>query len=159
MSNSNINNISWEAFEHNHITGKNSDWLWGLSIVSLGAIVLCIYFGNYLLAIIFALFTVTSIMLKNRKPELHQFQISRKGVRAGNLFFPFSNLKSFWVDDNEYDDKIIFKTKKSLHGFLIIPFDSNQTDPELIRDVLLDYLDEEELEEPFHQKLMEFLGF
>lgn len=154
-----INKISWQAYEHSHTGDKSSDWFWGLGVVSVGAIILSIYFGNILLSIIFFLFTVISIMMAKKKPEIHTFEITRKGVRAGNLLFPYSNLESFWVDDNEYDDKIIFRTRKAMQNFLIIPFDSTETDPELLRDFLLDYLDEEELEEPLHQKLMEFLGF
>ena len=68
-------------------------------------------------------------------------------------------LESFWVEDTEYHDKIILRSKKPLSPFIIIPFDSTTTDPESIRDYLLDYLDEEELEEPLHQILMEWLGF
>jgi hypothetical protein len=41
----------------------------------------------------------------------------------------------------------------------VIPFDSTQTDPDEIRDYLLEYLDEEEMDEPVLQKLMERLGF
>lgn len=154
-----INRISWQAYEHSHTGDKSSDWFWGLGVVSVGAIILSIYFGNILLSIIFFLFTVISIMMAKKKPEIHTFEITRKGVRAGNLLFPYSNLESFWVDDNEYDDKIIFRTRKAMQNFLVIPFDSTETDPELLRDFLLDYLDEEELEESLHQKLMEFLGF
>ena len=68
-------------------------------------------------------------------------------------------LDSFWIQDTEYDDRIFFKTKKPMSPLIIIPFDSTQTDPESIRDYLLDYIDEEELEEPLYQILMERMGF
>lgn len=151
--------IVWQSLEHTNHKPKGNDWFWAVGVVAIGAIVLSFYFGNILLGIIIALFSITSGMLANKKPDLHEFEISRKGVRINSILFPFSNLESFWVEDTDYEDKIIFRTKKSMQKFLIIPFDSTVTDPELIRDFLLDYLDEEELDEPLHQKFMEFLGF
>ena len=151
--------IAWQSLEHTHKKKKGADWFWALGIIAVGAIVLSFYFGNVLFGIIVALFAVTSGLMINKDPDLHEFEISRKGVRVGSLLYPFSNLESFWVEDTDYDDIIIFRTKKTMQNMLILPFDSTVTDPELIRDFLLDYLDEEELEEPLHQKFMEFLGF
>jgi hypothetical protein len=151
--------IAWQSLEHSNHRKKGSDWFWALWIVAIGSIVLSFYFGNVLFGIIITLFAITSALMVNKKPELHSFEISRKGVRAGTFMYPYSNLESFWVEDTDYEDRIIFRTKKSVQTVLIIPFDSTETDPELIRDFLLDYLDEEELEEPLHQKFMEFLGF
>jgi hypothetical protein len=151
--------IAWQALEHLNHKPKKTDWFWAVGIIAIGSIVLSFYFGNVLFGVIIALFAITSGMLANKKPDLHEFEISRRGVRVGQMIYPFSNLESFWVEDTDYEDKIIFRTKKTMQNFLIIPFDSTVTDPELIRDFLLDYLDEEELEEPLHQRLMEFLGF
>jgi len=160
MENSNKpTRIAWQSLEHTHNGDKTGDWFWGLGIVAIGAIVLAFYFGNILFGIIIIIFSITSGLLAKRKPQLLDFEISRQGVRAGSLLYPFSNLESFWVQDTEFDDVIIFRAKKGFQDFIIIPFDSMETDPELIRDYLLDYLDEEEMEEPFLQKLMEFLGF
>lgn len=151
--------ITWQAPEHNDHRPRGNDWFWAVGIISIGAIILSLYFGNVLFGIIIALFAITSSLMVNKKPELYDFEISRRGVRVGDMLFPYSNLDSFWVEDTEYDDKILFRTKKSMQDLLILPFDSTVTDPELLRDYLLDYLDEEELEEPLHQKIMEFLGF
>jgi len=40
-----------------------------------------------------------------------------------------------------------------------LPYDSVKTDPDEIRDYLLEYLDEEEMDEPVMQKIMENMGF
>lgn len=151
--------IAWQAVEHNHYKEKTADWFWGLGIVTIGIAVLSIYFGNILFAVIIALFAIVSSMLVAQRPKLMDFELSRKGIKAGPIMFPYSNLESFWVDDGEFDDKIIFRSKKSMSPLVIIPFDSTNTDPESIRDFLLDYLDEEELEEPFYHVLLEVLGF
>jgi len=151
--------LAWQTLDRVNHKPKSSDWFWAVGIVAVGAIILCVYFGNILLGIIFAIFAFTASIAVNKKPELHDIEISRKGVRLGIVLYPYSTLVSFWVEDGEFEDKILFKTRKSVRDLLEVPFDSTVTDPELIRDYLLDYLDEEEIEESLHQRLMEYLGF
>jgi hypothetical protein len=158
MKKSRPEKISWQHHEHAH-QEKTIDWFWIVGIVTFGAVVLSLYFKNFLFALIIILFTVISFMLVTRPPRLLTFEISRKGVRAGNTLHPYSMLDSFWIEDTEYDDKILFKSKKPMSPLIVIPFDSTQTNPEVIRDLLLDFIDEEELEEPLHQIVMEWFGF
>lgn len=158
MNTSKPEKISWQHHEHAH-NPKTIDWFWIVGIIALGGIILSVYFNNFLFAIIIFLFTSISFILVNRKPRLLLFEVTRKGVRAGNVLYPYSLLESFWVEDTDYADTILFKSKKPLSPLILIPFDSTHVDPELLRDYLLDYLDEEELEEPLHQILMEWFGF
>jgi hypothetical protein len=153
------NKIAWQTHDNFHNGKKTNDWFWGLWIIIAGGIILSFYFGNVLFGIILLLFAITAGLMANKKPELLQVEITRKGVKINDLLFPYSTLESFWVDDGEVHDKVLLKSTKAMQPFIVIPFDSTETDPELIRDYLLDYLDEEELEEPFLQKLMETLGF
>lgn len=158
MNANKIEKISWQCEEHVHYE-KTSDWYWIVSIVALGGIFLSLYFANFLFALIIIIFVATSFTLLKRKPRIMIFDISRKGIRAGSVLYPFSLLESFWVEDGVVEDKIIFKSKRPLSPFIVFPFDSTVTDPELLRDYLLDYLDEEELEEPLFQIIMEWFGF
>jgi len=151
--------VAWKSLEHNHFKDKTADWFWGLGIVTVGVAVLSLYFGNIFFAVIIILFAIISSMLVRKKPELLDFEINRKGIKAGPILYPFSNLESFWVDDGEFEDKIILRSKKAMSPYVILPFDSTVTDAELIRDYLLDYLDEEEMDEPITQMLLEILGF
>lgn len=150
--------ISWQHHEHAH-NEKTVDWFWIVGIVAFGSIILSLFFKNFLFAIIILLFTIISFVLVKIPPRLLVFEISRRGIKAGHILYPFSLLDSFWVEDTEYNDKIIFKSKKPLSPLIIIPFDSTKISVETIRDYLLDYLDEEELEEPLHQIIMEWFGF
>lgn len=158
MNTSKLEKISWQHHEHAH-NEKTIDWFWIVGIVALGSVVLSFYFKNFLFALIIILFTAISFILVTRPPRLLAFEISRKGLRAGNILHPYSMLDSFWIEDTEYDDKILFKSKKPMSPIIVIPFDSTQTDPETLRDFLLDFIDEEELEEPLHQIIMEWFGF
>lgn len=153
-----VDKISWQHHEHPHVE-KTSDWFWSVGIVATGSVILFVFFASYLAALIIILFTLISFTVANRPPELIRFEISRKGVRAGNTLYPYSMIESFWVEDTEFKDSIFLKSKKPFNPMIVLPFDSSETDPELIRDFLLDYLNEEELQEPLYQLIMERLGF
>jgi hypothetical protein len=153
-----VDKIVWHHHEHAHIE-RTIDWYWTVGIIAIGAVILCLFFKEFLFALIIILFTLIAFHNAKQVPPLLKFEITRKGVRAGNTAFPYSTLESFWVEDTEFRDVLLFRTKKPFSPIIVIPFDSTETDPELIRDYLLDYLHEEELEEPLHHIIMERLGF
>ena len=150
--------IEWRALEHNH-GEKSHDWFWGIGIIAIGIAILAVYFGNFLFALVILIGAFASVLHAHTKPKIITFKISRKGVRTGSVMYPYSSLDSFWVIDEEINDRIIFRSNKMFMPYLILPFESTKTNPEAIRDFLLDYLDEEELEEPLSQKIIEILGF
>lgn len=150
--------ISWKALEHHHQVRSN-EWFWAIGIIAVAGAVLAAYFGNIILAILITLAGFTSLLQGHSKPRVIEFRITRKGVAAGETMYPYSTLESFWVIDEEVDDRIILKSRKVMMPFIILPFDSTTTDPDEIRDYLLEYLDEEEMQEPVMQKVMENLGF
>lgn len=152
--------IEWRALEHNHREPSN-DWFWLVGIFAIAGGILAAYFDNILLAILIVVAGFTAILQGHSKPKVIDFKISRRGVSAGTSLYPYSTLESFWVEDEviNANDKIILKSRKFLMPHIILPFDSTKTDPEEIREFLLEYLDEEEMEEPLSQQIMERLGF
>jgi hypothetical protein len=154
------NRILWESLEHEH-EGNSDDWYWIVAIVGVGAAVLAIFFNNVLFALFILLAIFTSIMHAHSPKLLREYEINRKGVRIDNTLYPFSSLESFWVIDMEDDDedKIFIKSNRTMMPLIVLPYSSAEIDPELLRDYLLEYLDEEELVEPVSQKIMEALGF
>jgi hypothetical protein len=149
--------IVWQAREHgNH--ERSNDWFWVVGIVAVAGAILMIYFDNLLFALVILVGAFALMLQAHKKDDLITFEISRKGIRIDDKLFPYSMIESFWVIDEEVDDKILLKSKKPLMPLIIIPYDSDTTDPDEIRDYLLDYVHEDELHEPFHQKLMESIG-
>ena len=144
--------------EHGHHE-KSSDWFWIVGIVSVAGTILAVYFGNLLFGLLILLAGFTAILQGHTKPKVVKYEIGRKGIRADDIIYPYTNLSSFWVIDEEVNDRILLKSNKALMPIIVLPFDSMELDPEKIRDYLLDYLDEAELEEPTLQKIMESLGF
>lgn len=151
--------ISWETLDH--IKEDNtSDWFWIVGIIAIAIAVLAIFFNNILFALVILLSAFASFMLANTPAKIIQCEVSRKGIQIEKILYPFSSLESFWViDEDGYDrDRILIKSKKMFVPLLIIPL-GESVDPEEIRDYLLEYLDEEEMYEPFFQRLMSVLGF
>lgn len=150
--------IVWKALEHSHVE-KTSDWFWAVGIISVAGAVLAIYFGNILFGLIILLAAFTGILQGHTKPKILKYEITRKGIWIGETLYPYSTLESFWVIDEEVNDRILIRSQKIFMPFIILPYESTEINPDEIRDYLLDYIDEEELEEPLSQILMERLGF
>ncbi len=151
--------IEWKALEHHHHEEKSSDWFWVVGTIAVAGAVLAIYFNNALFGIILLIGALTAFIQVHTKPEILTYRITRRGLQIGRSIIPYSTLESFWVIDEEVNDKIILRSQKFLMPYIIVPFDSMKTDPDEIREYLLEYLNEEELEEPVLQKVLELIGF
>ncbi len=151
--------ITWQAHEYFH-QEKSSDWYWGLGIVAITAAVLAIILGNTLFALVILLFAFAASMQAHRKPKLVTFEVTPRGVVINHLLYPYSTLESFWIGEQHLkkpDPKILIKSKRWLLSYLHLPVEG--VDVEEIRDYLLLYIKEEELEESVFEKLLEYFGF
>lgn len=152
-------NISWQA--HDHIKQeKSADWFWAVGIIAIGIVILSIYFGNYLFALLIAIATFTLFMQKHSAPQLINFEINQRGVVVRDTMYPYTSLDSFCVVDEDgwERDRVIFKSSKTFMPLIIVPIEK-AADLGEVRIFLLDHLHEEELSEPTFQKIMDRLGF
>lgn len=150
--------IQWEALDY--IKEENSsDWYWIVGIVAIGIALTSIYFSNILFAIVILL-GVFTIFIQNHEPKIEKYAISRRGVIIGNKLFPYSTLESFYViDEDGWDrDRLLIKSNKLFAPLLILPLGEDVT-PDEIREYLIEYLDEEEMEESAIEKIIVNLGF
>ncbi len=145
--------ISWVAKDFIK-PERSSDWYWFAGIIGIGVSFLAIYFGNILFALLilislFALFVQSSV-----EPSDKKFELNRKGVVSGEILYPYSTLESFWViDEDGWDrDRLLVKSKKTLMPLIVIPLGKDVT-PEQISDFLLEYLNEEQMEDSQINKL------
>ena len=151
--------LEWKALEHHHHHEKTPDWFWIVGTVAIAGAILSIYFGNFFFGIFILLAAMTAFIQAHHKPKIVAFRITRRGIQMGKMILPYSSLESFCVIDEEINDRIILRSQKFLMPFIVIPFDSTKIDPDEIRNYLLEYLNEEEMDEPLSQKIMERLGF
>lgn len=152
-----VRSVYWEAPEHHHIE-KSSDWYWILGIIAIAGSIASVIFGNVLFGIVIFLGASVMMLYGRREPRMLRFEVSNRGVRIENSFFPYSALESFYMDEeNPQGPQLIVKPQKFLTQLLILPVPEQYMDE--IEHILSPRLPEEHLEEPFGHKLLEFFGF
>lgn len=148
--------ISWHAPDFIK-QEQSTDWYWAVGVITIALAVAGFVFGNVLFGILVIVASFALVLQSSRDPEIHEFVVSRKGVKANNILYPYSSLHSFWVENNPHEQKILLQSEKSWMPYIVIPIED--VDPEEIRDFMIQYLPEEEHQEPLAQKIMEYLGF
>ncbi len=146
--------LEWEDFEHAH-QEKHPDWFWIVGIVSATIAILSIIAGNMLFAVIIIIASFTGAIHAKHHPRLIKFELNPRGIVIDSILYPYINLDSFWVNDDE--NKVLIKSKKLLMPYILLHL--GDIYPEDARDYLLQHLTEEEHHEPLLQKLLEWLGF
>lgn len=148
--------LAWEAHEYIH-TEKTADWYWSVGLIAVVLAVIAILMHNLLFALLIIVSTTALLLLAIRRPRLIQIEINTRGILEDELLYPFSSLESFWVEDRMFADKLIIKSQKPLMPLIVIPLE--EVGPEEVREIIVQYLPEEEQREPLSHSLMERLGF
>lgn len=148
--------LRWSAYEHEHIE-RGSDWYWALGVIAVSAALTSILFGNFLFALVVLLAATTIGLIARKPPELHEFEISEKGVRTGHTMHPYESVVSFWVDEEVHPPLLLVDTTTFMTPNLIIPV--GDMHPDDIREALRPHAEEVPMKEPLAHKILEFFGF
>ncbi|MFH1175388.1 MAG: hypothetical protein V1698_01555 [bacterium] len=140
------NKISWTAFENFYFQKSP---LWFTISVSIAIILLAIalFSKEPLTIIVFILTIVTFFATAFKMPDEIEITLDKRGVKAGNKFYPYHDLKSFWIFYNPPINYIRFKHKKNFSFDLKIIFE--EEDPLILRNFLKENLPEKEEKEDF----------
>lgn len=148
--------ISWKTPEY--IPKDHSpDWFWAVGIIAVAIIFTSILLNNVLLAAFFFIATITIFIYAKREPDIITVEISDDGIKVGRNMYPFSQLKAFWINDNDMIPKLLLKASSLTNSLLVIPI--GKVDLQKVETILENYLTKEEIEEPLTQKFLEYLGF
>jgi hypothetical protein len=145
--------ISWTVFEYEH-KDRTNDWFWALGIIAVSAAVAAIIYKNYFFAVLILLGLTLLAGLSLRKPKEIDIELNERGVVVDELLYPYKTLKSFFADE----DKLLLHSSRLFMPIITLHFDK-KTSAKEIGEYLKKYLPEEEMEEPFTNRLMEVLGF
>lgn len=152
-----IRAVTWEAPEHHHIE-KNGDWFWALWIIAFAAAAAAFFFGNYLFAILIVIGAAAMALVANQQPKIVPFAVTTRGLRINNTLFPYSTLEAFYIDEDHFrGPQLLAKSQKLFMPLIIMPLPEEYLDD--IEDIISVRLPEEEMEEPFANKLLELFGF
>ncbi len=148
--------LRWSAFEHEHIE-RGSDWFWALGIIAVCAALTSILFSNVLFALVIIIAAVTIALIAQHPPELHEFEISERGIRTGPTLHPFENIISFWVETEVGEPTLLIDTIAFMAPNLVIPL--GDTNPDEVRAYLRERVEEVPMQEPLAHKILEIFGF
>lgn len=148
--------ISWQAPEYHH-ERKTADWYWAVGIIAVSIGAVSVFLGNTIFAILIIVGAFSLMLYATRPPETIRVTLDERGVTAGKLRYPYSSLKSFWINEHHKPAKLLITAKKTLAPQIVV---SLQDVPvEDVHNFLSERLDEEEQHEPIIQLVMEYLGF
>ena len=109
-------------------------------------------------AVCLAIITALIIIFSRQLPERVEIQLTDKGLHFGNLFYPYKQLKYFWIVNNERHKTVNLNTSALINNVVILELENE--DPELVRDYLIKYIPEHpQTEETPAQKVMHRFKF
>jgi hypothetical protein len=138
--------LEWVSPEH-HFDKKTNDWYWILGVIVLGAAILAFYFDNFLFGIFIIIAGLTIGMLSYKETRATQVKITNKGVVFGKALYPWSSYRSFWIEDEHVHGARILMHPINNFLPLVTVHINDEIDLNDLRDILLDFLDEEPLQE------------
>lgn len=154
----NSHSISWEAAEYEQ-RERTPDWFWALGIVTISGAITAVLLKDFLFAVVILLAGFSIALLAVRQPALHRFELNERGVKIGSRLYPYSTLKSFWVEDrhDHLAPKLLITSKKPFVPHISIPLGS--ANPRDVRNFLLHHIEEEEQRESLAHHILEWFGF
>ncbi len=157
--------IQWSALEYEE-KNRNRDWFWALGIIVFTAGAAAIIYNNYFFAALIILSGALLGFLATKKPEDVPYELNAKGFLVGTSLYPYENIKSFWVQRENFPQDPAQKLKpvlfiKSERFFMPIihsPIENSMAN-DIHSFLLKKDVKEEEMKESFSEKIMEALGF
>ena len=148
--------MRWSAYEHEHIE-RGSDWFWALGIAAVCVAIVAILFHDFFFSVLIILAAITIGMLARTAPDLMEFELSDRGIKAGGTMHRFEEILSFWVEDHNVERPLLLvDTTKFMAPNLIIPIEG--IDPHAVREYLRTRVEEVPMKEPVAHKILEFFG-
>lgn len=143
--------LEWQSPEH-HFDKKSNDWYWILGVICLGASVLAFWFGNFLFGIFIIIAGGTIGMLSYKETKVVPIKINMKGIIFGKFLYPWMSYRSFWIEDEHtHGARILLHPVSSYLPLTVVPI-NKEVDLNDVRDILLEFLEEEFLSESLVHK-------
>lgn len=148
--------LIWTAKEYAH-SERSADWFWMIGIIAIAIAVTATIFNNLLFGIFILLAAATLMLYAIRHPHDVRYELSERGVMVNRTLFPFHTLDVFWIHEHTLPGKLHIRSRKQFMPYISIPLEGVRTDE--VREFLLIFLREEEIQEPVVERFLEVLGF
>ena len=148
--------LEWHSPEH-HFDKKSNDWYWMLAILCIAISILAFYFENILFGILVIIAGITIGIFSYKETKIVPIKIVPKGIIFSNRLYPWLSYQSFWIDDEHiHGARILLHPTSAFLPLISIPI-NEEVDINDVRDVLLEFLEEELLQESFLHKWFDHL--
>lgn len=148
----------WDATETAR-PDKSVDWYWGLGILAVTGIILCIIAKNYLFAILITLGGFMLAYSANDKPSMVTVEISDRGVKINKDLYTYETIRSFWMyTDTKNKNQLLLVTGRAWMPKHIIALPDSISAKD-IRVYLLDHIEEKETKPSVVDTLIDAFGF
>lgn len=153
----------WEEYNYLYFP-KDKDWKWSVAIISTTIALISFMFSNITFGALIIVATAALLIHAFKEPRIIRFEINTKGVRVNQEFWSFTDIRSFWIEDNRehhIHSRILFSTNGIIDSLLVVslPLDATNDQIHDIHEELVKILPEERMQESIFQKGLEYLGF
>ncbi len=150
--------LEWHALAFEH-RPKSPKWFIWLAVVLTVIMGIFLITANFIAIITIALVGGLIYTIAQHKPPMMRYRIMVDGPAVNNSLYHFKELDSFNVVYEPGEAKLVlFRSKKKLSP--LVHMEIGDMDPVVIRDVLLEFLPEDQdLEEPAVDMWARRLGF
>lgn len=148
--------LEWNAPEY-PFWRKTTEWYTSVLIIGLAIVVASIILENVIFAILVLISIFSLLLTSSITPKEITVSLTTRGVRIGSLFYSYTILESFWINNKENPPRLYLKSRKTLVPLIsiqIVEMEENN-----VYHYLSVYIEQEELHESVFHKAMEYLGF
>lgn len=114
--------LEWQGQESEFVH-KSPSWYWTVGILSVGTATAAFIVGNFLFGVILLLAGFTTSLLGSRRPAIHTFKMSDRGVHIGDQIFKYENINRFAIEE-DHPKKLLFELHEGLVKVITIPLDN-----------------------------------
>lgn len=150
--------LTWKTLEYD-FEERTTDWFWAVGIIAVAICITSFVFKNYLFGILILIAIATLMYLSVRPPEEITIGIDHRGIRVRDDYYLYQNIKSFWVEADHMHERqrhLLVMTNRFFLPMIALPIPPNKAD--VIRNYLLEYTTEKEMQENRSYQFFERLG-
>ena len=150
--------FSWNTYEYEH-REKSTDWYWALGILVVVGAVIAFINKNLLFGFLILLGGLMIGLFAGKENNPLEIEISQRGVRINGETIDFNSISGFWLYRTHTGvRKLILKTNRNLIPVIAIPLPDEMRATDL-REFLLKFVTEQEMQVSFLDLLLERIGF
>ena len=145
--------FTWETDEFT-FKEKRRDWYWIVGAVALAFIVVAIIMHNYLFAFLIGIAAFLVIMTASRQPI-----VSDKGIKVYDDMHNYDSIFAFWITYNKKDEPVLLLLTSQRISPIVSIVIGDEIDPMELREYLLKFVEEQEMQASLTDRIIDRIGF